>query len=61
MSAVCAGLDRERLSWAAELAGLPHEIRGFGPVKAQAMEAYWARRAALLAAEPGPALRTGTR
>ena len=61
MSAVCAGLDRERLSWATELAGLPHEIRGFGPVKAQAMEAYWARRAALLAAEPGPALRTGTR
>ena len=35
---------------AIELAALPLEIRGFGPVKAQAAEAAAARRAELLAA-----------
>jgi indolepyruvate ferredoxin oxidoreductase len=49
---VCASLDRQRLAWATELAQSPSEIRGFGPVKLEAMAAYWRKRDALLAARP---------
>jgi len=42
-------LDAARLGIAIELAALPSEVRGFGPVKAGAAETMRARRAALLA------------
>ncbi|MNT78589.1 indolepyruvate ferredoxin oxidoreductase [compost metagenome] len=46
---VCAQLTPQTLQQAVEFAAMPMEIRGFGPVKAQAMEAHAARRAAALA------------
>lgn len=48
MTQLCAVLDQDRLSYASELARLPDMVRGFGPVKAQAMAAYAKRRRALL-------------
>ena len=50
MDAVLAGLTPANRDIALELAALPLEIRGFGPVKAQAAEAAAARRAELKAA-----------
>ncbi len=50
MARLQAGLTPETAGIAAELAALPLEIRGFGPVKAAAIEAAAVRRAALLAA-----------
>ena len=50
MREVFAGLTPDRLDAALELARLPLEIRGFGPVKAKAAEAAARRRADLLAA-----------
>ncbi|NTV10807.1 MAG: indolepyruvate ferredoxin oxidoreductase family protein, partial [Zoogloea sp.] len=44
-----AGLDAGRLGLAVEIARLPEGIRGFGPVKAAAMERVAAVRVALLA------------
>jgi indolepyruvate ferredoxin oxidoreductase len=55
----CATLERDGLAQALLLAQLPQEIRGFGPVKEEAMQAYWKKRAELLAA-PQASLRTGT-
>ncbi|WP_454735214.1 indolepyruvate ferredoxin oxidoreductase family protein [Cupriavidus necator] len=46
---VCAQLTPQTLQQAVEFVAMPMEIRGFGPVKAQAMEAHAARRAAALA------------
>jgi indolepyruvate ferredoxin oxidoreductase len=57
---ILAGLDRERLGSALALASLPDEIRGFGPVKAAAIETARERRAELLEAfrrGPAPASR----
>jgi indolepyruvate ferredoxin oxidoreductase len=45
---LCAQLKKANHAWAVELAALPQQIRGFGPVKAAAMEAYAKRRAELL-------------
>jgi len=50
MTRVGAGLTPATAAVAAELAALPLDIRGFGPVKAAAIEAAAARRATLLAA-----------
>jgi len=50
MCALCAELATVDLDRATALAALPDMVRGFGPVKAQALEAYAARRAALIAA-----------
>ncbi|MGH8790146.1 MAG: DUF6537 domain-containing protein, partial [Cupriavidus necator] len=47
---VCAQLTPQTHHQAVEFAAMPMEIRGFGPVKVQAMEAHAARRAAALAA-----------
>jgi indolepyruvate ferredoxin oxidoreductase len=44
---VLKGLDRARLADAVALAGLPDQIRGFGPVKAAAIAAAREREAAL--------------
>ena len=55
----CATLERDGLAQALLLAQLPQEIRGFGPVKEAAMQAYWNKQAELLAA-PQARLRTGT-
>jgi indolepyruvate ferredoxin oxidoreductase len=52
MADVCASLDRGSLAWATELAQLPAEIRGFGPVKEEALAVYRRKREALLAAVP---------
>ncbi len=56
------GLDVARMGLAVEIASLPQSVRGFGPVKAQAIEAARERRGALLARwrtglaiEPAPA------
>jgi indolepyruvate ferredoxin oxidoreductase len=49
---LCHSLDRDSLAWATELAQLPSEVRGFGPVKHEALAAYWHKRDALLAAKP---------
>ena len=50
--AAAANLTRDNLAQAVELARLPQEIRGFGPVKHQAMEQYQRQVAALTAAPP---------
>jgi indolepyruvate ferredoxin oxidoreductase len=60
MDAVLAGLTPANRGIALDLAALPLEIRGFGPVKAQAADAAAARRAELMAAFAAggsPALR----
>jgi len=49
---VCRTLDRDCLAWAIEVAQLPSDIRGFGPVKQEAVAAYWRKRDALVAAKP---------
>src|SRR5690606_31996344 len=46
---ILPGLDAARLHLAVEIASLPQSIRGFGPVKARAVEEAAARRGALLA------------
>ncbi len=46
---VLAALDEDNHALAVEIAALPERIRGFGPVKARAIEAAKAREAALLA------------
>jgi indolepyruvate ferredoxin oxidoreductase len=53
MDTVLAGLTPATRDIALELAALPLEIRGFGPVKMQAAEATAARRTALRAAFAG--------
>jgi indolepyruvate ferredoxin oxidoreductase len=47
-------LSRENLAAAAELARLPQEIRGYGHVKAAAIERFEARKAELLKAFDAP-------
>ncbi len=47
---ILAALDESNHALAVEIAALPESIRGFGPVKAKAIEAAKAREAALLAA-----------
>jgi indolepyruvate ferredoxin oxidoreductase len=59
MADTCATLDRDGLAQALLLAQLPQEVRGFGPVKEEAMQAYWKKQAELLGA-PQTSLRTGT-
>ncbi|WP_374582348.1 indolepyruvate ferredoxin oxidoreductase family protein [Pseudoduganella sp.] len=39
----CAALDATRYQHALELARMPQEVRGYGPVKQQAMQAYQAK------------------
>ena len=46
---ILPGLDADRLRLAVEIASLPLSIRGFGPVKARALEEAATRRGALLA------------
>lgn len=46
---LCTTLTTNSLSHAVELAALPQEIRGYGPVKAEAIRNYELRRAELLA------------
>ncbi|MFZ5609745.1 MAG: indolepyruvate ferredoxin oxidoreductase family protein [Pseudomonadota bacterium] len=48
-----AGLAKDNLALAVEIARLPDMIRGFGPVKAANVEAALARQAELLARWPG--------
>jgi indolepyruvate ferredoxin oxidoreductase len=55
MSDVMAGLDQARLHLAIELAGAALEVRGYGPVKDAAFQAYEARKADLLAKLRAPA------
>jgi indolepyruvate ferredoxin oxidoreductase len=50
-----AQLDRERHTVAVEIARLPEQIRGFGPIKAANLERARAREAELLAAFRAPA------
>jgi indolepyruvate ferredoxin oxidoreductase len=53
---LCEGLDASGLDRATQLARLPDEVRGYGPVKEAAMADYHAKVAALLAEQPQPAL-----
>ena len=46
---LCQNLDDARYDVVLELAQLPEQIRGFGPVKAAAIEAVAKRQSALLA------------
>ena len=46
---LCAGMTPARLSASIRLAAAPSEVRGFGPVKAKAIEAYEILRDAELA------------
>ena len=48
MRRLLAELDQRNLALAVEIARVPEKIRGFGPVKAKAIEAAKAREAALL-------------
>jgi indolepyruvate ferredoxin oxidoreductase len=59
IAGACATLERDGLARALQLAQLPQEVRGFGPVKEAAMQTYWKKQAELLAA-PQASLRTGT-
>ncbi len=54
MKDLMAGLDRDRLELAARIAALPQEIRGFGHVKAAAVQRYGKERTKLLAALEAP-------
>jgi len=56
MSDLCETLATTDLDRATALAALPDMVRGFGPVKTQALEAYAERRAALMA-KTSPAAR----
>jgi indolepyruvate ferredoxin oxidoreductase len=49
IDALSAGLDEAGLAHATALARLPDMVRGYGPVKEQAMAEYRAKRAVLLA------------
>lgn len=51
------GLTRANLALATEIAQLPQDVRGYGPVKEAAEQAVEARRSALWAKWPGEALR----
>jgi indolepyruvate ferredoxin oxidoreductase len=51
------GLTGDNLALAAEIARLPLDVRGFGPVKEAAAKAVAAQRAALWAKWPGEAAR----
>jgi indolepyruvate ferredoxin oxidoreductase len=53
---LCKSLSERSIDHAVEVAALPSMIRGFGPVKEEAMTAYALRRAALLA-RPGASSR----
>ena len=48
LARLCAGLSRERLALAVEIAALPQQVRGFGPVKAASVARVKAREAELL-------------
>ncbi|RJG57655.1 indolepyruvate ferredoxin oxidoreductase family protein [Sphingobium terrigena] len=48
IEALCDGLNEAGLAHATALAGLPDMVRGYGPVKEQAMAEYETKRAALL-------------
>jgi indolepyruvate ferredoxin oxidoreductase len=48
IEALCGGLDKAGLAQATALAALPDMVRGYGPVKEQAMAEHVAKRAALL-------------
>ena len=61
MDTVLAGLTPANRDVALELAALPLEIRGFGPVKRQAAEAAAGRRAELRAAFAAGGWPTGLR
>jgi indolepyruvate ferredoxin oxidoreductase len=50
IEALCTGLDEAGLAHATALAGLPDMVRGYGPVKEQAMIEYEIKRAVLLEA-----------
>jgi len=63
MRELCAQLDRNGIARAVELAELPSEVRGYGPVKAAAITEYQRRRAELLQQQPKRIIeikRTGT-
>jgi len=47
---ILAALDEDNHALAVEIAALPERVRGFGPIKAKAIETAKAREAALLAA-----------
>ncbi len=55
VASTAAGLNSDNLEQAIELARLPQEVRGFGPVKEQAMEHYQ-RKLGELAARGGPVI-----
>jgi indolepyruvate ferredoxin oxidoreductase len=57
---LCAQLTKANHAWAVEMADLPQQIRGFGPVKAMAMEAYAKRRAELLSVSLPDQTENGT-
>jgi indolepyruvate ferredoxin oxidoreductase len=50
LAALLDDLRADNLALAAQVAALPEEIRGFGPVRARAAQAARARRAELMAA-----------
>jgi indolepyruvate ferredoxin oxidoreductase len=56
LAALLRGLRADNLALAAQVAALPEEIRGFGPVRARAAQAASARRKELMAAFQGRAL-----
>ena len=56
LTSILAALRDDTLAAAAELASLPIDIRGFGPVKAKSMQDAALRRAALLASIRAPAV-----
>jgi indolepyruvate ferredoxin oxidoreductase len=51
---LCDTLDSASLGRAAQLASLPDQVRGYGPVKEAAMEQYYAQVTALQSAKPAP-------
>ena len=53
LAGLCEELDEPHLTVAVELAGLPDQIRGFGPIKEAAVEAVGARREELVDAWQG--------
>lgn len=48
LAGLCEELDEPHYAMAVELAGLPDQIRGYGPIKQAAVETVGARREALL-------------
>jgi indolepyruvate ferredoxin oxidoreductase len=53
LAGLCEELDEPHFAAAAELAGLPDQIRGFGPIKQAAVETVGARREELVDAWQG--------